>query len=68
MIAGKSQQFLSADSVGKARVNELNCPSQVSNSLASTASLPDHMLTLKNRFVEMLPQNFQLKDGHVNRS
>lgn len=66
MIPGTYQIFLIADSVDEAEVNDLIYPVELPNSIAGSALLPDHTLTLIKGYVFMLLRNLQPKKGHVN--
>lgn len=65
-FSGSEREFLSTDSIENGKLNKLNYPNKLLNSLPGTTSLPDHMLCLKNRYMLMLLQSLQQKDGHVN--
>lgn len=65
-IPGFEREFLGADSIDEAVLNELNYPLELLNAFPGTTSLPDHKLCLKNGYIVMLAQNLQPEIGHVN--
>ena len=68
---GRSQTFLSADSVvcdnpDEQKAMELNYPTELLNSIESGSSLPDHKIKLKKGVVVMLLRKIRQNCGHMN--
>lgn len=65
-IFGLAKLFLSAGPVEEAEVNEDQYITDLLNSLAGIASLPDHLPRMKPGFIIMLMRNLQQNTCHVN--
>ena len=68
---GRSQTFLSADSVvcdnpDDQKAMELKYPTELLNSIETGSSQPEHEIKLKKGFVVMLLRNIRQNCGHVN--